>query len=169
MPWNSFSNSVYYSTVKCDYFRPHWLGRVSFSGEMGRLIFLPMLAWKGFLLRGSMGSISIHIGWNGYPSLGRRAGRYFCPCWLGRVSFCRKVDRLIFLPKLAGKDVLLWEPAQVDIAAHVGSEGCPSLERWAGQVDNSAQHLLRSFSKSYNFGGKFHLWRAPGNTAATFP
>ncbi len=85
-----------------------WLGRVSFSGEVGRYIVLPMFAWKGVLFwRGGQVYISAHVGWEEYPYQGRVAGRYFCPCWLGSVSFCRKVEMLIFLPMWAWKCVLL--------------------------------------------------------------
>jgi hypothetical protein len=54
------------------YFCPCWLGRVSLSGEVGWLIFMPMLAGKGILLwGGEQVDISTHIGWEGCLSLGR--------------------------------------------------------------------------------------------------
>ncbi len=44
------------------------------------------------------------------------------PLWGG-------MDRQIFLPMLALKGFLLRGGEQVDISAHVGFEGCPSLGR----------------------------------------
>ncbi len=52
-------------------------GKVSFSGEVGiRQV-----------------DISAHLGLEGCPFLERWAGRYICPCWLGRVSFSGEVSR----------------------------------------------------------------------------
>jgi hypothetical protein len=68
-------------------------GKGVFSGKMGRYIVLPMFAGKGVLLwGGEQVGISAHVGLVGFTSLGRWTGRYLCPCWLGRVSFSRKVD-----------------------------------------------------------------------------